>query len=61
MRTSNRGNTEPYESYYKKLEEEKTFKLKESQVKNIIEVLENFKAVIESFIQQYHLLMELED
>ena len=51
-------NSEPYESMYKKRLEEKTFVLKESQVKNIIEVLEHWKNVIESFIQEYYLLME---
>jgi len=56
----NEWNTEPYESYHRKLKEEKTFIIKESQIRNIIEVLEHWKAVIESFIQEYYLLMEIE-
>ena len=49
-------NTEPYESFYKN----KKIVIKGSQILNIIEVLEEWKKVIESFIQEYHLLLHQE-
>jgi hypothetical protein len=49
-------NTEPYESYYK----QKEYVIKGSQILNIIEVLEEWKKVIESFINEFHLLMHQE-
>ena len=49
-------NTQPQENYYAN----KEITMKGRQILNIIEVLEEWKKVIESFIQEYHMLLHQE-
>lgn len=50
-------NTEPYESY-QKVKKDRNFCLSEKQIDNIIEVLEEWNKVIESFIENFILLKQ---